>query len=807
MRNPWSIIQKSLVLKLIATAGSTLVLSVAALSYFAISHQEEILMSYAVSEADRLGTTIKLGTRYAMMVNSRDDLNQIITNIGSQPGIQAVRVYNKEGQIKFSNIRREIDTVTDIKSQACHVCHQSANPPHDVPLESRTRIFSDASGQRMLGIISPIHNEEGCSEGCHFHPADKKVLGAIDVVLSLEATDREISSFQNRSVAFTVIVLFGMGLAISVFMGRFVMRPIRKLITGAQLIAEGGQCTRIDIDQPDEMGTLVHTIERMGKSISDKQIELNRQRDEYQTLFSLVPCIITVQDRNFRLLRYNQEFREKFRPKPGDTCYHAYKGRSEKCPNCPVEKSFDTGLSFTSEESGLDADGTIRHWLVTSSPIKNAEGQVVAAMEMCLDITSRKQLEDKLEKSERKYLAIFKNIPNPVFVLDEGSLAILDCNESVKPVYGFDRAELLGASFLSLFPEDDRETYRVKLRQKSLHDRVSNVAKDGRRLFVTVRLSPSEYGGQKVLLVTTSDMTKRLETEQQLIQASKMATLGEMATGMAHELNQPLSVIKTASSFIRRKIDRGEELARDILATLSEEIDGHVDRASKIINHLREFGRKPEMKLEPVDAGGILKRALDIFSQQLKLREIEVVQDIAPDLPPVMADAGRLEQVFINMLINARDAIEEKWEGKAGRQGGGAACAIAGAEAPSPAEPKRITLAAHVTQGCVRVEIADTGCGIPPGVREKIFEPFFTTKRVGKGTGLGLSISYGIIQDCGGAIRAESEPGHGTRFVIDLPVLGEAPEGRSNEGRSSDRRSNKGRPADVPAGTEGGGEQ
>jgi histidine kinase len=275
-------------------------------------------------------------------------------------------------------------------------------------------------------------------------------------------------------------------------------------------------------------------------------------------------------------------------------------------------------------------------------------------------------------------------------------------------------------------------------------------------------VSPSEFSGQKVLLATTSDMTKRLETEQQLIQASKMATLGEMATGMAHELNQPLSVIKTAASFIRRKIERGEELAKDILATLTQEMDAHVDRASKIINHLREFGRKPEMKLTPVDVADILRRALVIFSQQLKLREIEVVQNLAPDLPLVMADAGRLEQVFINMLINARDAIEEKLAAAKGGTVG---------EPTGAREPRRITLSASQSGQQVQVEIADTGCGIPPGVLEKIFEPFFTTKRVGKGTGLGLSISYGIIQDCGGSIRAESSPGEGTRFVISLPAM------------------------------------
>jgi len=134
----------------------------------------------------------------------------------------------------------------------------------------------------------------------------------------------------------------------------------------------------------------------------------------------------------------------------------------------------------------------------------------------------------------------------------------------------------------------------------------------------------------------------------------------------------------------------------------------------------------------------------------------------------VTADAGRLEQVFINMLINARDAIEEKWSEKWSEKP-----TAAGEGGPGQRDAKRITLKAALAGGKVRLEIADTGCGIPTGVREKIFEPFFTTKRVGKGTGLGLSISYGIIQDCGGAIHAESVPGEGTRFIIELPVLGD----------------------------------
>ena len=163
-------------------------------------------------------------------------------------------------------------------------------------------------------------------------------------------------------------------------------------------------------------------------------------------------------------------------------------------------------------------------------------------------------------------------------------------------------------------------------------------------------------------MVTTSDITKRLMTEQQLIQASKMATLGEMATAVAHELNQPLSVIKTASSFLSKKVRKGEAIKDDILKTMAEEIDSHVDRASRIINHMREFGRKSDVKKEAVSVNETMNRALEIFSQQLKLREIDVVKELEENLPPILADSNRLEQVFVNLLINARDAVEEKWE-------------------------------------------------------------------------------------------------------------------------------------------------
>ena len=226
-----------------------------------------------------------------------------------------------------------------------------------------------------------------------------------------------------------------------------------------------------------------------------------------------------------------------------------------------------------------------------------------------------------------------------------------------------------------------------------------------------------------------------------------------MATGIAHELNQPLSVIKTASSYLRKKAENHQPIKDEILKTMAQEIDSHVDRASKIINHMREFGRKSGAKKEQVRVNEAINRSLDIFIQQLKLREIEVVKDLAEDLPPVLADSNRLEQVFVNLLINARDAIEEKW--KNGDYKG---------------KKKRISLRSSLRDGSVIIEIKDTGVGIPKSRLEKVFEPFFTTKEVGKGTGLGLSISYGIVQDYGGTIEVETQEGEGSNFIIRFPV-------------------------------------
>ena len=753
-------IRYSLLSKLILSVGATLLVSISVWAYFNLRIQEDRLMQHILKDTVRLCNTIKLGTHYAMMTNARDDINQIINNIASQKEIRNIRIYNKKGQIKFSNRIEEVDEYTNIKAEACDVCHKTDPPLTRLELSRRTRLFQGETGSRFLGILTSIENEPGCAAGpCHVHDKNQTVLGAIDVVFSLAETYKDIDRFERGIIFLAVVVFLLTSGMIAFIMLKFLRGPIHKLIQETDEIAKGRYDTVIEVGSEDEIGQLARAVNKMSEEISRNEAELKKQKDEFQSLFEHVPCEITVQDQNFRLLRFNSNFARKFNPTPGDFCYHAYKGLDHQCTDCPLEKTFVDGLPHYGEETGTNKAGEIAHWILVTAPIRNARGEIEAAMEMSIDITNTRILENQLHISEQKYQAIFNNIPNSVFVIDANTLEIRDCNQSVESMYGFAREELIKKTFMVLFFEDERKKYGLEIHDAREINQVRHRHKQGRPLHVNIRISRSEYAGRAELLITTSDITKRLEAEQQLIQASKIATLGEMAAGIAHELNQPLSVIKTASNYFIKKIDKNEPIDPEIQKTLATEIDSYINRATRIINHMREFGRKSDMKLVSASLNNLIQRAFDMFSQQLKVRGIEVIWDLEEDLPPILGDPGRLEQVFINLLINARDAIESRWETRTDRED---RRFVPGA--------KQIRIRTRRRNHSVCVEVEDSGHGIPETVIDKIFEPFFTTKEVGKGTGLGLSITYNIVKDCNGTIQARADRAEGACFELRFPV-------------------------------------
>jgi C4-dicarboxylate-specific signal transduction histidine kinase len=234
------------------------------------------------------------------------------------------------------------------------------------------------------------------------------------------------------------------------------------------------------------------------------------------------------------------------------------------------------------------------------------------------------------------------------------------------------------------------------------------------------------------------------EKQEQLVQAAKLATLGELTTGVAHELNNPLNNIGLFVGNVIDRVDLGRQEREPVLRDLSRAMQ-QVRKANEIISHLRTFGRAAPPRRERVEVNRVIEQALSLISEQLRLREIDVRLDLANDDPVVMGSPIQLEQVVMNLLTNSRDALADSAH-------------------------KAIVMRSLVESDRVKLAIGDTGPGIPPELEHRIFDPFFTTKEVGAGTGLGLSITYGIIQDHEGSIAVDNRPGEGVTFVIDLPL-------------------------------------
>ncbi len=254
---------------------------------------------------------------------------------------------------------------------------------------------------------------------------------------------------------------------------------------------------------------------------------------------------------------------------------------------------------------------------------------------------------------------------------------------------------------------------------------------------------------------TTAEIQRReqelRDKQEQLVQAGKLATLGELTTGVAHELNNPLNNIGlfmgNALDLIGLGVTDREHIARELQNAMRQ-----VRKATEIISHLRTFGRVAPVSRELVSMNQVIGRALSLMQEQLRLREIEVELDVSAQRAVVMGNPIQLEQVLINLLTNARDALVE-----------------------SPR--KIIHISCEVRDGVVDLAFSDTGPGIPEGLERRIFDPFFTTKEVGRGTGLGLSITYGIIKEHGGTIAVANRPGEGATFLIRLPLASDdAPE-------------------------------
>jgi PAS domain S-box-containing protein len=405
-------------------------------------------------------------------------------------------------------------------------------------------------------------------------------------------------------------------------------------------------------------------------------------------------------------------------------------------------------------------------------PLRNAAGEIVGFRGISRNITERKRADEALRQSEEKYRTMLQEMDEGYYEVDlAGNYTFF--NDVICVKMGYSREELIGMNYRVYTPEEDlksvykvyNEVYRTGKPRRWYP--MINIVKGGTRIFVENSILPIRNSDGEIIGFRgiSRDVTERKRMEQERLQleqkaqfASRLASVGEMASGIAHEINNPLTGVIGYAQLLLQE-DLPDNVRKDL-----ETINDGAKRVANVIQRLLAFARQSEPQRTYVNINEVVATTLELRGYHLQTSNIEVTTEFTPDLPLTIADAGQLQQVFLNLIVNAETEM------KLARGSG------------------KLTVKTQQVDDVLRISFKDDGPGIAEENLEKIFDPFFTTRQVGQGTGLGLSVCYGIVSQHGGRIYAESKPGKGAIFVVELPMLTEdkqlqLPEPEVNEQR------------------------
>jgi two-component system, NtrC family, sensor kinase len=512
--------------KYTAITGTVLLVMMTLFAYLNIQTLESVVLEDSLNDVDKLSETIIRTTHYQMLEDDRKRVYQMMEEVGSQKGIERIRLLNKEGMVSYSTDASEIGMVVDEQSQGCSGCHRLDVPLVNAPAEHRSRMYKDDKGKLVLAVTREILNRPVCSQAaCHEHPPEAAMLGVLDVHISLDRMMFRIREFRINMISFAIFSLIVIGAVLIALTQKMVNAPVRSLLYHTRRLASGDLEERqIAFSRSDEMGELT-------KSFKDLTYNLKTARSE------------------------------------------------------------------------------LEEW--------------------------NRHLEEKVEARTR------------------------------------------------------------------------------------------EIG----------------QMQAQLIRSEKLASLGELVAGIAHEINNPLTGILVFSTLMRDKPGIDPAMHRDLQTVVQE-----TERCARIVRGLLEFSRESRPRKEWVDLHEIIERAVSLIERQAFYHDVRIIRSFSSLMPLLPIDGHQIEQVFVNILVNAGHAMKGKGEMK---------------------------ITTELEETAAVIHFADDGCGISKELLERIFDPFFTTKEA-EGTGLGLSVSYGIIESHGGKIEVRSTVGEGTIFTVRLPLKMEA---------------------------------
>jgi two-component system NtrC family sensor kinase len=491
-----------------------------------------------------------------------------------------------------------------------------------------------------------------------------------------------------------------------------------------------------------------------------------KNKKETQVILDSLPYRIMVVNMDGVIVAVNQTFLKEFVITRDDVlgkrCHALRHALDIPCSEDKIT-CFQTDRLTDLKRKGLisnyqeytDENGNTRYDVITITPIVDENGNVVQILEASRDVTDRIKLEEEVRKSNIFFQNVIQSTVDGIVVVDtKGNVLIF--NEGMERLTGYASEEIMNRGHLSTFYDINTARENMKKMRSDRHGppgklnptSMTITTKEGEELPITLSASIIIVGGKEIGSVGVfRDMREILkmrkdleEAHLQLVQSEKIASVGRMAAGVAHEINNPLSGILIFAELLKESLEEFPKLGKD-----AQEIIDQTLRCKKIVAELLEFSRQSIGKVASFNLNELIHKSLNLLINQAIFQNIEVRINLAPDVPEMIGDVGQIQQVITNLVINAADAMEGKGS----------------LDIDMAFDPKKNQFV---------ITITDTGPGIPEELRDKIFDIFFTTKPVGKGTGLGLSISQNIISLHGGNILVDSPQGGGTRFMIELPL-------------------------------------
>lgn len=533
------------------------------------------------------------------------------------------------------------------------------------------------------------------------------------------------------------------------------------LVLDRSYIARGGN------GQPLRMiGSMVDMTERR-RSVEEREElirELDRERSAMVTLIEQLPLGLAVAEVPSReIVIANPRMASILEPGPatgssvGETVFSSQ-----------FERVL-AGQLVTNEELVLWHGEHAKYLNVNAAPVRDQESRIIGAILIFSDVSEKQQALSQIRESEERHRLLFEENPVPMTVYDENSLHYLSANTAALDLYGYTHEEFLALTVPGAVPPELREETRLRLMDAPrggprsgewIHQR-----KDGTRLILRGWSHPLQMKGANARLAVAIDITEYRGLESKLHQSQKMEAIGQLAGGIAHDFNNLLTVINGYAALTMQLLGADSPLRQNL-----EAIEAAGERAARLTQQLLAFSRRQVLQPTTLNLNDVLL-SLQPMLRRLLREDVELTLALDPALEHVLADATQLEQVAMNLAINARDAMESG--GRLTMETANVELGQAYAESHADVAPGAYVLLA----------VSDNGCGMDAATQAHIFEPFFTTKQKRGGTGLGLPTVYGIVKQSGGHVSVYSEPGTGTSFKIYLPVsnaAGDSPDPRAD---------------------------